>query len=243
MRSNFASIRTLVLPAGATSGARIVIDGVNGVITGYDQFNNQSFQLGPNNFEIDEHSQLVMIGALYEFVADGSVFQAFGNAVGVNGQWELSVGTSANGPHLGLVDLNTGKSVHLELVPVTGELVTDQVIRAGTTFPAVAETWHNATLSNGWANIAGLDVLAVRKQPDDFVLFQGIIGSGTVTDGTIVGTIPVGYRPSKAKAFGVAAGGTANPRIRVNTDGTLQIFGSVTAGQSISFEGCGYALT
>lgn len=36
MRSPFAAIRTLVLPAGATSGARIILDGVNAVIDVYD---------------------------------------------------------------------------------------------------------------------------------------------------------------------------------------------------------------
>lgn len=36
MRSLIAALRSLVLPNGATSGARIVLDGVNGTITIYD---------------------------------------------------------------------------------------------------------------------------------------------------------------------------------------------------------------
>lgn len=44
MRSQFANLRVLVLPAGATTGTRIVIDGVNGTITGYDANDDVTFQ-------------------------------------------------------------------------------------------------------------------------------------------------------------------------------------------------------
>lgn len=46
MRSIIAALRTLVLPFGATSGRRIIIDGVNGVIESYDSNGDIRIQIG-----------------------------------------------------------------------------------------------------------------------------------------------------------------------------------------------------
>jgi len=46
MRSFFANLRSLVLPAGATSGRRIVLDGVNGVIQVYNTAGDLVVQIG-----------------------------------------------------------------------------------------------------------------------------------------------------------------------------------------------------
>lgn len=45
MQFPFSFFDVLVIPSGATSGTRIVIDGVNGTITGYDASDNVTFQL------------------------------------------------------------------------------------------------------------------------------------------------------------------------------------------------------
>lgn len=53
MKSFIAALRSLVLPFGATSGARIVIDGVNGRITVYDSTGTQVGTIdGTNGFQI-----------------------------------------------------------------------------------------------------------------------------------------------------------------------------------------------
>lgn len=46
MRDEIALLQTLTLPAGATTGARIVLDGLAGTITGYDSNNKITFLLG-----------------------------------------------------------------------------------------------------------------------------------------------------------------------------------------------------
>lgn len=46
MRSFLAALRTLVLPFGATSGTRILLDGVNGVIALYDALDARRVWLG-----------------------------------------------------------------------------------------------------------------------------------------------------------------------------------------------------
>lgn len=45
MKSTIAALRELTLPFGVTSGIRLVLDGVNGVIQGYDENNQLVFEL------------------------------------------------------------------------------------------------------------------------------------------------------------------------------------------------------
>lgn len=52
MRSILAALRSLVLPAGATSGQRIVLDGVNGLISVYDSSGDLRLQIQPSNPEL-----------------------------------------------------------------------------------------------------------------------------------------------------------------------------------------------
>jgi hypothetical protein len=58
------------------------------------------------------------------------------------------------------------------------------------------EDWKLATLVNGWSNVGG-NHSPFRYHKDDmgYVHVHGEIGGGTYTSGTIVTTLPVGYRP------------------------------------------------
>lgn len=47
MRSLFATLLSLVLPSGAISGARLVLDGVNGRIEAFDAFNDRVIIIDP----------------------------------------------------------------------------------------------------------------------------------------------------------------------------------------------------
>src|SRR5262245_9942868 len=49
MRDIIATLRTLTLPFGATSGKRIVLDGVNGTITVYDADGDIRIRLGSSS--------------------------------------------------------------------------------------------------------------------------------------------------------------------------------------------------
>jgi hypothetical protein len=53
MRSFIAALRTLVLPFGATTGRRIVLDGINGVITIYDAGNQERLIIGESGDSIE----------------------------------------------------------------------------------------------------------------------------------------------------------------------------------------------
>jgi hypothetical protein len=253
MRSFLAALRSLVLPYGQTTGPRIFLDGVNGVIQVFDA-DGEIMRIDSQGVFVLQDGQVTLQspdGKSLSLLNGGTLepeilFVGSNNSTGFI---SFDTPSSPEGFNMWIGNGSGALNANTDYWWFAGNTAGQGVLFDPTTsdfrkrIGNAAETWHAATLSNGWANVVGLDVLAVRKQPDDFVLFQGIIGSGTVADGTIVATIPAGYRPAKAKAFSVAAAGTSNPRARVNTDGTIQIFGGVTAGQSISFEGCGYSLT
>lgn len=78
MRSILANLRTLVLPAGATTGARIVLDGVNGVITIYNAFDVIVAQIDADGFQAFDET--AGPGADTARLGAGQLFLATNNA-------------------------------------------------------------------------------------------------------------------------------------------------------------------
>lgn len=98
--------------------------------------------------------------------------------------------------------------------------------------------WTNLTLQNSWAVIASRR--AAYRRVFCWVEVQLQVSGGTATDGTVVATLPVGFRPTTLFAVPVAAStnvapavGTAGPRIVFATDGTIACQ-NVNSGQGIS---------
>lgn len=103
--------------------------------------------------------------------------------------------------------------------------------------------WKDITLKNGWVEIATLDAVTPQffKSSEHIVFVRGIISSGTMTSGTVIATLPEGYRPLKIEAWPVVeAGGGGNARIRAYPNGDLQIH-DVTANTDISIAGYFFA--
>jgi hypothetical protein len=71
MRSLIASLRTLVLPFGATTGSRIVLDGVTGQILVYDANDDLRFRLNPSGGIIELSSAGVNENLLGDIQASG----------------------------------------------------------------------------------------------------------------------------------------------------------------------------
>ena len=90
-----------------------------------------------------------------------------------------------------------------------------------------SEAWIAPTLVNSWVNYgAGFHSAGYYKDPLGVVHIRGLIKDGTVTIGTTLFTLPVGYRPSQAVLFDVAGYIPPNPasvRIDVNASGTVTI--------------------
>jgi hypothetical protein len=57
----------------------------------------------------------------------------------------------------------------------------------------VTGDWQLITPLNGWANVAGLIKLQARTTTSSAVEIVGNLSGGTVTDNTIIGTLPAGY--------------------------------------------------
>jgi hypothetical protein len=54
-------------------------------------------------------------------------------------------------------------------------------------------SWSQLTLQNGWGNVAGYIPAQVRIQQNGVAYLVGHISGGTVTNGTVVATLPAGY--------------------------------------------------
>lgn len=79
------------------------------------------------------------------------------------------------------------------------------------------------TLINGWSNLAnGYKGACYYKDKIGIVHLSGVITSGTVSTGTVVFTLPEGYRPSATLIFFQSSNG-AMKRIDLKNDGTLTL--------------------
>lgn len=83
--------------------------------------------------------------------------------------------------------------------------------------------WIAATLQNSWVNYGGLYAPAsYRKDKYGRVHVRGLIANGTITNGTVLMTLPVGYRPAAKLLFPAETGGAGQQaRVDVLADGTV----------------------
>jgi hypothetical protein len=91
------------------------------------------------------------------------------------------------------------------------------------------DTWHTAVLGNGWTGTA-----QYQLQPDNTVAIRSLssLGAGTLTNGTVLFTLPAAYWPSLAQVIpclisAVGGGSVAtgdSPYLQVGTDGTVEVF-------------------
>jgi hypothetical protein len=109
----------------------------------------------------------------------------------------------------------------------TTELIWIDTDEAGpATLNVTMDTWHpvgaagEPVFQNSWVNYAAGQVAQFRKYPDGKVKLQGYIKGGAT--GTVVFTLPVGYRPPDQVGFsGYCSGGAC--LVTVNPDGTVQV--------------------
>ncbi|MBV7365909.1 DUF859 domain-containing protein [Streptococcus vulneris] len=57
--------------------------------------------------------------------------------------------------------------------------------------------WQNLTLQNGWQNHPDYHKVQCSKSFDDVVYLRGSANKGKTANGTVIGTLPVGFRPSQ----------------------------------------------
>jgi hypothetical protein len=110
------------------------------------------------------------------------------------------------------------------------------------------ESWNALAYQNGWADLGPTwESGAYRLHADGWVRFKGVIIGGTKADGTVIATLPAGYRPAKDQILPIAiisAGSAANVSIRVfAATGQVQCFGiNATVNGNMSLNGAAFPL-
>lgn len=95
--------------------------------------------------------------------------------------------------------------------------------------------WAQATLLNGWTHIAGdFGVVRYRKDSSGVVHMTGGATGGVLAAGTILCTLPVGFRPSARLIFGAMVSDTFQ-RIDVTVGGDVIIGAAWPAATYASF--------
>jgi len=121
---------------------------------------------------------------------------------------------------------------------IEGEFDTESVLLTASVAAQPIEPWHQVDVvggttgepkfQNGWVNFgSGYHNIAFRKTPDGKVLLRGLAKTGA--SGTVIFTLPVGYRPPATVLCAVWSSGTALASGVVNTDGTV-----VASGAAVS---------
>lgn len=205
----------LTLPGGATSGARIVIDGTRDAIFIY---NSAGVLVG----SIAATSGTDGAGNPYD--AGFTVYYDTGSGITL---WnvqplvlEFLSHDQASGidlqnafPLIDAIYINafkSGATGTATLAPVAGSGVTNWcgsdtvAIQPGGGNPFAAESWHGISggigYSNGWSDFgSGYQAGRYRKEPTGtagVVCLDGMIKPGTYVNGTTILTMPVGYRPT-----------------------------------------------
>jgi hypothetical protein len=113
MKSFFASLRSLILPFGTSTGPRIVLDGVTGQITAYGTVDTMFAKINPND------AGAVTISANS---TSGSFVKTSANA---DGTTVSVIVTAASGASSGITAGTGASDLFLQLAPTGGQTFTD----------------------------------------------------------------------------------------------------------------------
>ena len=105
--------------------------------------------------------------------------------------------------------------------------------------------WNNLTLGAGWVHYGGTwSTAQYKKGSDNIVSLHGLIKSGTATAGTVIATLPSGYRPLEnlictTSTYDATENTAAGARLDVNSNGQLVIREGVLTNW-VSLAGCNF---
>lgn len=98
------------------------------------------------------------------------------------------------------------------------------------------ETWKTLPLQNGWVGSAFTgDPPSYRRGPDGRVSLQGWAENGAFAAGTVITTLPVGYRPASPVHVPVACPGSVNTYMSavVRATGAVELYNAPMASVSL----------
>jgi len=97
-------------------------------------------------------------------------------------------------------------------------------------------SWITPTLINGWVWYGSpFATPGYTKSSDGIVSLKGLIRSGTVTAGTPIFTLPVGYRPSSRQLMG-SVSADLDFRIDVDPSGVVYLQGGNISASWVSLD-------
>lgn len=126
---------------------------------------------------------------------------------------------------------------------VAGVLIpTAETLKAWLDARLTPEAWTNATLLNSWVAFGTPfdDLAGFYKDPLGRVHLRGVIKSGAIVNGTVLFTLPAGYRPTGQKVFGVSHHAGTSARLDVTTTGNVQLGQAASGNAYLSLDGVSF---
>jgi len=180
---------TLVLPAGATTGQRIVLDGTGGQIIVYDSNNNVIAEITPSAGIVSVTSPYVA-----QLVNGSAAFQT-GNTrfYGAIEQRDVLVNVvTEHSLALVVVDTQTNKELDFLIALDDND---NQRIMIPTALLTNTTTWQPLTLASGINANTSLTP-AVQTLPDGTAILRGSLNStGSIAYGALLATLPAAAVP------------------------------------------------
>ncbi|MDB5187272.1 MAG: hypothetical protein JWM07_744 [Candidatus Saccharibacteria bacterium] len=94
-------------------------------------------------------------------------------------------------------------------------------------YPSSFAGWSTFTLLNGWVSLDGgvsFTTPGYAKGDDNIVRMKGLISSGNTAAGTIVGTLPAGYRPATRVLLPALCNPNVECRIDITPTGNVELY-------------------
>ena len=211
----------IVVAGSIAAGTWRSLDGINFLPAGGRSMLPLTFQGGWSNYGAPwadlvaakdynrrVHVQgLVNVGASY---ANGTVFSALAPGDGPSEPYHLPTLGSAG---FNFINILTGGNITAKGVAATWQSVQTM------TYDSADPVWNQLVMANGWVRYdTTWSTPRFTKGLDGIVVVTGLVRSGTT--GTVIGTLPPGYRPTARLIMNAVANG-ASARVDIAANGDI----------------------
>jgi parallel beta-helix repeat protein len=96
--------------------------------------------------------------------------------------------------------------------------------------------WSAPSLLNGWSNVAAETPAGYTINSNGFVQLEGNIGGGTITPGTVLFTLPAGYRPVAPQFVPIVTytiSGTGYGALEILANGNVELVTSIGSATGV----------
>lgn len=109
-----------------------------------------------------------------------------------------------------------------DLFSKIGRNIKNLAYNIGRRAEAMETGWRSLSTLNSWVRYSNnYAAPEYCKDPFGFVHVRGVVASGTLTSGTVIATLPAGYRPESIMVFPAVNAGIALARVDVLPNGDI----------------------